>query len=302
MKFVRKVMRKEMHRRTTVQGKTLLQMAVASALVASLSPAAAADTTAVTNNITRVDGTSVNFNNGVAEVYAEKVQGDLGINRFTDFSVADKNTANMYFKEQGGTTEATNLVNFISNQINIAGTVNALKDNAVGGNLYFVTPKGMVVSGNGVINAGSLTVATPGTEYFEKMKLDPTATADTSQQQGQDQQPTTINILSSEVTTEQLNTFMTNYKGKIDTLEPATIALNSSGSIAVQGKVNVKTAATLMAGKINVGSTGIVRNAMDFSQITNLNSTDETYANNNRLTLSADESGAITLRDRKSVV
>ncbi len=293
MKFVRKVMRKEMHRRSAVQGKIrgekILRLTMAS-LVAmqSMAPIAAL---ATENNITRVDGTKVSFEGGKADVYAEKVQGDLGINRFTDFSVADKNTANMYFKEQGGTTEAANLVNFVSNQIDIAGTVNALKGSEVGGNLYFVSPKGMVVSGSGVINAGSLTVATPGTEYFEKMKLDPTATVDPTQK---DQQPTTVNIFDKNLTSDQLTTIMTKYTA--DTLVPATIALNSTGSIAIAGKVNVKTAATLMAGTVNVGSTGIVRNAMDFSQITNLNSTDETYANDKRLTLTADESGAITLR------
>ncbi len=287
MKFARRVLREDARRQGKLPGERTLRLVMAS-LVAmqSFAPLVAAAEAPVVSQITRVDETSVNFNNGVADVYAEKVQGNLGINRFTDFSVAEKNTANMYFKEQGGSAEATDLVNFVSNRIDIAGTVNALRENEVGGHLLFVSPEGMVVTSTGVINAGSLTMATPTEDYFEKMKLDPKATGEKAE---------IVNIFSSELTDAQLTKLMTNYTA--DTMVPATLALNADGSIAIAGQINVKTAATLMAGTVNVGDTGVVRNAMDFSQISNLSKADqEALSDADRLTLTADESGNIVLR------
>ncbi len=283
MKFVRKVLREDARRQGKLSGEKALRLMMAS-LVAMQSFApivAVAD-----SQITRVDGTRVDFNNGVADVYAEKVQGNLGINRFTDFSVAEHNTANMYFKEQGGATEATDLINFVSNRIDIAGTVNALRGSEVGGHLLFVSPEGMVVTSTGVINAGSLTIATPTADFFEKMKLDPAATGEKVE---------TVNIFSKDLTDTQLSQLMTNYSA--DTMVPATLALNSSGSIAIEGQINVKTAAMLMAGTVNVGDTGIVRNAMDFSHISHLSEADqEGLEDADRLTLTKDKSGNIVLR------
>ena len=46
----------------------------------------------------------------------------------------------------------------MASRIDINGTVNAIRDNKVGGNLYFLSKDGMVVGANGVVNAGSLTV------------------------------------------------------------------------------------------------------------------------------------------------
>ena len=52
------------------------------------------------------------------------------------------------------------MVNTVENRISISGTVNAIRNNKIGGNLYFLSPKGMVVGSTGVINAGSLTMIT----------------------------------------------------------------------------------------------------------------------------------------------
>ena len=99
MKFARKVLREDVRRHGKMTGEKALRLLVISSLVAMQS---LSSTAAAASLITRVDGTQVDFKDGVADVYAEKVQGDLGINRFTDFSIAEKNTANMYFKENAG--------------------------------------------------------------------------------------------------------------------------------------------------------------------------------------------------------
>lgn len=98
---------------------------------------------------------------GVAHIKAEKVSNNVGLNRFTDFNVGSGQTAYLYFKDINGSKVDT-LVNAVQKQIIINGTVNAIKDNAVGGHLYFVSPNGMVVGSSGVINAGALTVMTTG--------------------------------------------------------------------------------------------------------------------------------------------
>ncbi|MGM9568613.1 MAG: leukotoxin LktA family filamentous adhesin, partial [Phascolarctobacterium sp.] len=74
------------------------------------------------------------------------------------FDVGAGQIANLYFQKQGDTTALNTLVNTVENQISISGTVNAVRNNKIGGNLYFLSPKGMVVGAEGVINAGALTV------------------------------------------------------------------------------------------------------------------------------------------------
>lgn len=112
--------------------------------------------------IVRDNGTK--FNAPVNNIYAEKVQGDNAVNRFQKFELPANQIANMYFRDNPTSADAKNLFNFVNSQINIAGTVNAVQNNKVGGNLYFFSKEGMVVSGTGVINAGSLT-AMSGVKY-----------------------------------------------------------------------------------------------------------------------------------------
>ena len=44
-----------------------------------------------------------------------------------------------------------NLVNVVNSKIDIDGTVNAIRNNRIGGNLYFLSSDGMAVSSGGVI-------------------------------------------------------------------------------------------------------------------------------------------------------
>lgn len=53
---------------------------------------------ALASTITRTDGgPNVSFNNGVADVFAGKVVGDVAINKFAEFKLDANNIANMYF-------------------------------------------------------------------------------------------------------------------------------------------------------------------------------------------------------------
>lgn len=175
---------------------------------------------ALASTITRTDGgPNVSFNNGVADVFAGKVVGDVAINQFKEFQLDANNIANMYF----GTNKdgnAGNLVNFVDSRIDINGTVNAIQNEKIGGNLFFFSSDGMAVGKTGVINAGALYVATPTENAFKDYKQ-----------------------LKTE---DQFNTI-------IKEEGFAKIPINASGTISVLGKVNAVNAVNMRAAKIGVG-------------------------------------------------
>lgn len=176
---------------------------------------------ALASTITRTDGgPAVNFNNNVADVFAGKVVGDVAINQFKEFQLDANNIANMYFGESATSNSATNLVNFVNSRIDINGTVNAIQNKKIGGNLFFFSSDGMAVGKTGVINAGALYVATPTkTAFDDYKKLD---------------------------TEDKFNTIIKD-EGF------AKIPINASGTISVLGKVNAVNAVNLRAAKIGVG-------------------------------------------------
>lgn len=176
---------------------------------------------ALASTITRADGNAVKFNEkGVADIFASQVvNNNVAINQFKEFKLDANNIANMYFgTDVNG--KVGNLVNFVENRIDINGTVNAIRNKKIGGNLFFFSPDGMAVGKSGVINAGALYVATPTTDAFAKYK---------------------------EFTA----------KDQFDTIIPdqkfAEIPINASGTISVLGKVNAVNAVNLRAAKIGVG-------------------------------------------------
>lgn len=183
---------------------------------------------ALASTITRTDGgPNVSFNNGVADVFAGKVVGDVAINQFKEFQLDANNIANMYFGvDKDG--NAGNLVNFVDSRIDINGTVNAIQNKKIGGNLFFFSSDGMAVGKTGVINAGALYVATPTkTAFDDYKKLD---------------------------TEDKFNTIIKD-EGF------AQIPINASGTISVLGKVNAVNAVNLRAAKIGVGK-NVSKNAI----------------------------------------
>ena len=176
---------------------------------------------ALASTITRENAPNTNLANGsVTNIFAETVVGNVAINKFAEFKLDANNIANMYFGESATSNSATNLVNFVNSRIDINGTVNAIQNQKIGGNLFFFSSDGMAVGKSGVINAGALYVATPTTDAFAKYK---------------------------EFTA----------KDQFDTIIPdqkfAEIPINASGTISVLGKVNAVNAVNLRAAKIGVG-------------------------------------------------
>lgn len=175
---------------------------------------------ALASTITRADKPNENLANGsVTNIFAETVVGNVAINKFAEFKLDANNIANMYFgKDKDG--NAANLVNFVDSRIDINGTVNAIQNKKIGGNLFFFSSDGMAVGKSGVINAGALYVATPTENAFKDYK----------------------NLKTED-----------QFKTIIKEEGFANIPINASGTISVLGKVNAVNAVNLRAAKIGVG-------------------------------------------------
>lgn len=176
---------------------------------------------ALASTITRADKPDVNLaTSPVTKIFAENVFGNVAINKFDKFQLDANHIANMYFGMSETSNSAANLVNFVDSRIDINGTVNAIQNKKIGGNLFFFSSDGMAVGKTGVINAGALYVATPtSTKFDEYKKLD---------------------------TEDNFNTIIKD-EGF------AKIPINASGTISVLGKVNAVNAVNMRAAKIGVG-------------------------------------------------
>lgn len=185
------------------------------------------------NSINKVNNNdTIKVNGNVTNIWADKVVGNAAVNVFQDFKLDANNIANMYFKDLQNNS-ADNLVNFVNSRIDINGTVNAVKDNKIGGNLFFLSKDGMAVGKSGVINTGSLYVMTPAT--------------------GID-----INSQEYNYTYEGLQgTFDSGSEANINTalnrMQALNIPLNASGTISVLGKVNATGDVKMAAAKIGIG-------------------------------------------------
>ena len=175
---------------------------------------------------------SIKVNGNVTNIWADKVVSNSAVNVFKDFQLDANNIANMYFNTKGGSgADAANLVNFVNSRIDINGTVNAVKDNKIGGNLFFLSKDGMAVGKSGVINTGSLYVMTPTQDFMEDMQRV---------------------VSDADVNTAAENiAHITNIT--TDAASWQAIPLNSSGTITVLGKVKAVNEVRMRAAKIGVG-------------------------------------------------
>ena len=228
---------------------------------------------AITKADDALKNTIINKGNGVTDIWADRVVGNSAVNVFKDFQLDANNIANMYFNELNRKeADAANLVNFVNSRIDINGTVNAIQNSQIGGNLFFLSKEGMAVGKSGVINTGSLYVMTPTQDYIDNMKIVAgTADAATAEKE--------LNAITN--ITKDANAWQ-------------TIPVNTSGTITVLGKVNATNEVQMRAAKIGVGKNvddSVVDNVAaggiaaenahiktgitDFSNIVNINYKDE---------------------------
>ena len=189
--------------------------------------------TAFANSINKVNNNdTIKVNGNVTNIWADKVVSNSAVNVFKDFQLDANNIANMYFNTKGASgADAANLVNFVNSRIDINGTVNAIQNSQIGGNLFFLSKEGMAVGKSGVINTGSLYVMTPTADYIDNMKVVAgTADAATAEKE--------LNAITN--ITKDANAWQ-------------VIPVNTSGTITVLGKVNATNEVQMRAAKIGVG-------------------------------------------------
>ena len=187
--------------------------------------------TAFAHTITPTEGfgTIVDIKDNVANIWAGKVVGNTAINKFDTFGLSANEIANMYFGKDINNHNADNLVNFVNSRIDINGTVNAVKDNKIGGNLFFLSKEGMVVGKSGVINTGSLYVMTPAL-------TDGDFNATYAGLEGIFNSGQEANVNTS-----------------LERMKALNIPLNASGTISVLGTINATGDVKMAAPKIAVG-------------------------------------------------
>ena len=186
--------------------------------------------TAFAGQIIKPGGDSL-IKDNVANIWADRVVDKTAINVFNKFNLSQNEIANMYFGLKDTKHDAANLVNFVNDRIDINGTVNAIQNSQIGGNLFFLSKGGMAVGKSGVINTGSLYVMTPTADYIDNMKV-VAGTADAA---------TAANELNA----------ITNITKDANAWQ--VIPVNTSGTITVLGKVNATNEVQMRAAKIGVG-------------------------------------------------
>ena len=88
------------------------------------------------------------------DINNQQVNNRSALNKFTDFGIGQKDVANL----QLGSVDRQ--INLVKNRIDIDGVVNAIKDNKIGGDVYFFSDAGIAVGATGVFNVGRLTLGT----------------------------------------------------------------------------------------------------------------------------------------------
>ena len=88
------------------------------------------------------------------DITNQQVKDGNALNNFNDFGIKQHDVANLHMGE------ANHQINVVKNKIDIDGVVNAIKDNKIGGDVYFFSNAGIAVGSHGVFNVGRLTLGT----------------------------------------------------------------------------------------------------------------------------------------------
>ena len=88
------------------------------------------------------------------DIKNQQVKDNNALNKFNDFALKQHDVANLHLDK------VDHQINVVKNKINIDGVVNAIKDNKIGGDVYFFSNAGIAVGSHGVFNVGRLTLGT----------------------------------------------------------------------------------------------------------------------------------------------
>ena len=235
------------------------------------------------STITDASGKSLAGTGKVHDLYAQTIISNenvnFGVNRFQRFEISRGDIANMYFRLQKDPASVNSLVNLVKNRIDVQGTVNAVKNNRIGGDLYFLSPDGMAVGKTGVINAGRFVALAPSSAYF---------TGDIG----------TEGIWNSDANLAyQFRNDIANFgqrddKGQFKELKDLAFNTDSKASINIAGRINARSGIVLGGGKIVLENGAILQSQkdLDFTSMVNAKG-----SNGTQLTAAAFDIGSVTL-------
>ena len=225
-------LKQERYVHNRLAGKVLLGLTLG---CLTLLPFGMAEAEPETNITVKGAAAPIEADNGIYKVYAQHVSGDLGVIRFDKFELGVGARADMYFNQLGQTNYANTLVNMVNSRVSINGVLNAVQNGQIGGNLYFLSPDGIAIGSQGVINAGSFTGMVVQrdafAEFFEGEENRKRASG------GQAGQAFTVDDIRN---------------------------LPTSGTINVTGHINTHSGIVLGAGVINI------RNGAQLSSVSNI--------------------------------
>lgn len=174
------------------------------------------------------DITGVTGNNGIYNITPEKVNSDVGYRKYDNFTLGEGDIANLIYK-YGTSKDIETFVNLVQNGVNINGILNTMRDgNFYNGRAIFISPNGLTVGASGVLNVGSLSVMTPTTTEYDKLKGQYAA-------------------------------------GNYENINNFSHLLNRAenvGNITINGKILARNGVQLRGGQINVGAQGAIINGI----------------------------------------
>lgn len=120
--------------------------------------------------------TGITQSGNTFNITPDQINGSVGYRKYTDFTLDNGHIANLiYYGTKNGTGRNLEaFVNLVQNKVNINGILNTVDQsgNFSNGHAIFITPSGLTVGSNGVLNVGALSVATPTTETYNNLVED----------------------------------------------------------------------------------------------------------------------------------
>ena len=221
--------------------------------------------------------TIVNNTSGVYDVYTQRViSNTLGVNQFDKFSLSSGNIANMHFQTkpiQGVTPQkADSLVNLVKARIDVQGTVNAITDGSIGGNLFIISPNGMTVGPAGVINTGHFVAMATSQGYFDELW-----SSDFSNNKVGNHDSDLHDAVTKDFANFGIRYKAGEQEGKEEgEFKSTNLDFNSDTAdkkgIAISGRINARSGIVLGAGNIVIESGAVLKSQgnIDFSNLVNM--------------------------------
>ena len=196
--------------------------------IATVAVALSVSSAFAVSDITGITGVAGNGTSGSFDITPEKVNTNVGYRKYDNFTLGEGDIANLIYK-YGTSKEIETFVNLVQNRVNINGILNTMRDgNFYNGRAIFISPNGLTVGASGVLNVGSLSVMTPTTTEYDKLKGQYAA-------------------------------------GNYENINNFSHLLNRAenvGNITINGKILARDGVQLRGGQVNVGAQGAIVNGI----------------------------------------